>query len=302
MPSFQRHAEHLLLDKQQSWWAQSPLNPWRSTAIQLYQPLQFARYPSSPTPLEAAMPPRSRYRDVRERSKGYAMYGGTYLNRRQRAFYGGRRSGRTRVIGNTGRYPGLGPPRGNMTRELKNHDTDIGLIGAVLATLRTINVCEIPQGITPVTRIGRKAMIKKFQCKYILKLLSTSTPANTCASVKLFLIVDTQTNGTTFTGADMLDADTFFAYNLLVNKGRFRIIKTKTVSLSSNGGIGTFYAEHCVHGEWNVDMKLMPIEYDNVGGFTAEQRSNSLWFAAIADPSGDAHVLLSGSSRVRFLD
>lgn len=191
-----------------------------------------------------------------------------------------------------------------MLGEKKFLDTAIGL-GAVGSALEKQNLVIVPQGDTESQRIGRKCRVKKLYVKGSLKMASAAAAANTSERVRVFILLDTQTNGATFGATDLLETDDINSFNNLANSSRFRILKSKTFIFSAGGGTetGATHAFSEVIKPVKIALNMNHIiEYDNTAttGAITTQRSNSLWLCAIAQEGN--LVSLAGQARIRYLD
>ncbi len=200
--------------------------------------------------------------------------------RARRAFIRGRDRG---PAGYWGRYS-YGTGRGG--GELKFHDIDVDdaviAAGTNIANTGTVNI--IPQGITEITRVGRKCVVKSINWKYSISMpvVTDTAGAPTADTVRVVLYLDKQCNGATAASSGItgiLRADDFQSFRELSNVSRFVILMDRTVSLNylAAGGNGTIndFAEVKRHGTFNKKCNI-PLEFNAAAGALTEIRSNNL--------------------------
>lgn len=190
-----------------------------------------------------------------------------------------------------------------MLGEKKFLDTPLGL-GAITTALKKTNLVVVPQGDTESSRIGRKCRVKKLFIKGSMKLASATLANATSERVKVFVVLDTQTNGAAFNATDLLETDNIDAFNNLANSSRFRVLKSRDYVFNPGGGVGgggISWAEVVKPLKMSFNMDHI-IEYDNSAttGAVTTQRSNSLWICAIAQDGNT--VSIAGNARIRYLD
>lgn len=189
--------------------------------------------------------------------------------------------------------------------ELKFIDVDLSAPGSIANTYEMVNLCTIPQGDTESNRIGRKVTVKKINIELFPTGVSEAAVGSTSGSVKILLVLDTQTNGAAWTATDLMETDSIYSFANLANNQRFRILKSKVMTFSSGGMVatGAAYAssEIAKYLRWSVKCNI-PIEYDNslTTGVISTVRTNSLWLAAVGTDTG--HVSFAGRARIRFVD
>lgn len=239
------------------------------------------------------------------RSSSLRWKGSKIRSRRSRAFYmrpGGvyrpTRSGRFRTGGYYGRYSyGLGA-----SPEMKFKD-DTANFGTVDATGEIVDsICEVAQGTTESTRVGRKITIKKIALRWLALLPSTSDPTQTSETIRIIIYKDKQCNGATATVTDILEGANWRSFNNLANKGRFTVMMDKRITLNCASGAydGTNdqFGECRRVGECYLDCNI-PIEFDAGTGAITEIKSNNVGLLAIA---ADGIGTLSVFWRIRFFD
>lgn len=211
-----------------------------------------------------------------------------------------RNVGYTRVGGYYGRYANGG--------ELKFHDIDsnnsspIPLAG-VVQNAGTLIV--IPQGVTEITRVGRKCVLKSIMWRWSLTLPETQAEATPPSpdTVRMMVFLDKQANGTTAAVLDILETANFQSFNNLSNSGRFKILYDKTITLNYSqltAPIAASFATSTVIRNGTFFKKCnIPIEYSDTSGAMATIRSNNIGLLLI---SQFTKCSLDSKFRFRFSD
>ncbi len=207
-------------------------------------------------------------------------------------------AGFQRTAGYYGRFTGPGAP------ELKFHDIDINDADvAINGTILEDSCNAIAQGVTEVTRIGRKCTIKSINWRWNITFAGTADTATGKETVRLILYLDKQANGATASVAGILESDDYQSFNNLANKSRFRTLMDRTYDISANGGAGNGTANDTVASEINDSLYkrvTIPIEFDSTTGAITEVRSNNIG-VLILSKNGSLCVLDS-KMRLRFSD
>lgn len=222
------------------------------------------------------------------------------IAKRKRAAQVKRRNAQFKSTGynrNVGFYGRFGP-----AGELKFRDTALTPIGAVANTMESINLNVIPQGNTEKERIGRKVTVKRIDVRGIIELPSTTLAVETTDELLMMIVVDKQTNGTTFTGSQLWENNIFPSFMNLANQQRFQILATKYISMESQASDSTVgFGAITEYFHMGVSCNI-PLEFDDeaITGAIATQRSNSLWFVAITHKG--LQVINQTNCRIRFSD
>ncbi len=234
---------------------------------------------------------RSRYLDVRKRRR--QPYG---INRKSRGYQ--------RSVGYYGRYF---PSTTRRLSEKKFHDVDADTIGSSIgATLEVLNLTVIPQGTKQNERIGRVVYIEKIQFSGTVEHLSSVLFSTSGSAVRLMLVMDKQTNGIQFTGADLFQINTYYGVNKLANKDRFKVLWQTKIALTARSGGGhaggQYVGEDFSVVEFFKKFKTpIKIEYSTgTTGAITEVRSNNVYFCMVATTT--ALDQLKGTVRLRFTD
>ncbi len=189
--------------------------------------------------------------------------------------------------------------------ELKFHDVDLD--DALIASGGTVtaSVCLIPQGVTEVQRIGRKAVVKNINWRYQLSIAeqdAQSTPVS-ADSVRLILYVDSQCNGATAAITDILESADYQSFNNLVNRGRFRILMDRTHQMNpltlASDGAGVVSSAAIKYNFGFFKKCHLPVEFNGATGAITEIRSNNIGVLVI---SNAGVVNLDSKFRLRFTD
>ncbi len=200
--------------------------------------------------------------------------------------------------------------------ELKFYDLDIDdaaiTAGGVIQTptnpgpaAAQASVNGIKQGVGEKERIGRKCVIRSIGWRYRLTLPEVDAVANPGAgdTVRVIVYLDKQANGAAATVTGILETGDFQSFNNLANKGRFRILMDKVVTLSylalasdnaavvSSPGVRRSYS-------WFKDCNIR-IEFDNTTGALSEIRSNNVGILLVGETSVAG---FESKMRLRFSD
>lgn len=228
-----------------------------------------------------------------------AVYRASSARKRRRVYT----PGRDRVAGFYGRYSGI-------NAELKFFDLtyDDAVVSAAGTVDPSGSINRIGQGVTEVSRIGRKCTIKSIDWKYAVTLPTQDAVALpiTGDTVRVMLYLDKQCNGAiaTVSGANgLLTGTNIHSHLELTNKGRFKILYDKLHNINYS----TLTAEAAsVHSQAAVVFNTkwyktcnIPLEFNNTTGALTEIRSNNLSVLLISQ-SGVAGFL--SQFRLRFSD
>ncbi len=163
--------------------------------------------------------------------------------------------------------------------EKKFHDVDLDdtVIASGGAITASINL--IPQGVTEITRVGRKATIRNINWRFKVTLPSSTTSGATSDVARVMMYLDKQANGAAATVTDILETADFQSFNNLANKSRFRILFDHNYDLVAPSGGGDGTTED--YGEFTVTDTMfrkvnIPIEFDSTAGAITEIRSNNI--------------------------
>ncbi len=170
--------------------------------------------------------------------------------------------------------------------ELKFHDVDVNdaVVAAACNIENSGSVNLIPQGITEITRVGRKCVVKAISWNYSVSLpvVNDTAGAPTADTVRIILYQDKQCNGATATASGItgiLRSDDFQSFRELANTGRFNILMDRTMSLQYTAGAGdgavNDFAMVKRHGSFHKRCNI-PLEFNAAAGALTEIRSNNL--------------------------
>ncbi len=188
--------------------------------------------------------------------------------------------------------------------ELKFHDVDLD--DALIDSGGTItpSIALIPQGVTEITRVGRRCTIRSINWRFHL---IGATDANTAGPppevVRILMYIDKQANGATAAVTDILESADFQSFNNLANKSRFRTLMDRTYAmnyLASTGADAT--------AEWKLEdiedsffKKVnLPMEFDSTTGAITEIKSNNIGVLLISRDG--TNVGFGSKIRLRFSD
>ncbi len=196
-------------------------------------------------------------------------------------------------------------PYGRSPGELKFFDLDLDEDPFLTAGAITDSINKIAQGVTEVTRVGRKCTIRSINWHFLVWLPEQDAIADPLAgdSVRIILYVDKQTNGATAAVTDLLETADWRSFRNLANVSRFNVLMDKTTSinylaLASDGAGVVSQSQVNQHGEFYKNCTI-PIEFDAGAGAITEIRSNNLGVLLISS-NGTANF--SSKLRVRFSD
>ncbi len=210
----------------------------------------------------------------------------------------GRARGYFRTAGYYGRFSGPG------AIELKFHDLDVDDAAiAAGATIAEDSCNTIAQGVTEVTRIGRKCTIRQIGWKWNIKLPVTA-PATGAQSdtVRVILYIDKQCNGATAATTGILETADYQSFNNLANKSRFRTLMDRTYTLNVQAASGDGAANDI--SEYSIDDSFykkcnIPIEFDSTTGAITEVRSNNIGVMLVGK---NGLAVFESKMRLRFSD
>ncbi len=229
-------------------------------------------------------------------SQVYAPYRPPRPLKRRKAFV----SGRARIGGYYGRYP-VGPRGG----ELKFFDLDLDEDPFTTAGAITDSINKIAQGVTEVTRVGRKCTIKSVNWRFLIWLPEQDAVADPLAgdSVRIILYIDKQCNGATAAVTDLLETANWRSFRNLANTSRFNVLMDKTTSINfmtlGSDGAGVVSSAQMNKSGTFFKRCNIPLEFDASTGTITEVRSNNLGVLLISS-NGTANF--SSKIRVRFSD
>lgn len=176
--------------------------------------------------------------------------------------------------------------------EYKFHDVQVTST-AITDTPTIIELTNIPQGDTDITRDGAQVKLVRINIKY--SILINVTAAST--QVRCMLVHDRQTNQAIYTATDLLadatNIDNITSMLNLDNKYRFQVLYNKVHTLS-NVGRNNSYSE--------VSKQLnLKIRYDGSTPDITDLTSSSLSWLVVGNQatSDPIHTFFS---RVRYID
>ncbi len=192
--------------------------------------------------------------------------------------------------------------------ELKFFDRTVD--DAVVATAGSVvdSINLIAQGITDITRIGRKCTVKSINWRYRVSLpgVTANAALQVPDSCRVMMFWDKQANGATAdaSGNDgILTTGAYHAFNNLTNSGRFVILHDKMYTLnptmaSSDAANVHDSGETFVEGTFFKKCNI-PLEFSDTAGAITELRSNNIGVLLI---SASGVMKFDSRTRVRFAD
>ncbi len=186
--------------------------------------------------------------------------------------------------------------------ELKFFDLDLD--DALIASGGTItdSINKIPQGVTEITRVGRKCTIRQINWRFDLQLPTQTGASAGTDTVRVLMYLDKQANGATAAITDILESADFQSFNNLSNKRRFRTLMDRTYAINAEagGGDGTNedYAANTLTDSFYKKVNIT-IEFNSTAGAITEISSNNIGVLLI---SRSGLVAFSSKIRLRFSD
>ncbi len=192
--------------------------------------------------------------------------------------------------------------RGGSNVELKFHDLDIDdAVIAVGGTIAIDSVNKIAQGLTEVTRIGRKLTVKSINWRFRICLPTATIGTATSDTVRVILYLDKQANRATAAVSNILETGDFQSFNNLANKNRFRTLMDRTYTLNADiSGDGTTLdtAQVETHDAFYKKCNI-GIEYDDGSGDIGSITSGNIGVLLI---SSNGLAGFDSKMRIRFSD
>ncbi len=190
--------------------------------------------------------------------------------------------------------------------ELKFHDIDIN-DSAIAAgvTVAEDSCVGIAQGVTEITRVGRKCTVRSINWRFNISMgsLADQTDPPKGDVVRILLYLDKQCNGAAATATQILESADYQSFNNLANKSRFRTLMDRTYvinqPMAQTDGTNTG-----AYGEQEINDTLfkrvnLPIEYDATTGAITEIKSNNIGVLTI---SKNGTAVFESKMRIRFSD
>ncbi len=168
------------------------------------------------------------------------------------------------------------------------------------------SLCLIPQGVTEITRVGRKVCVHDVSFRGAIHQAAGTTVTTGHNICRIMLIHDKQCNGANATMTDIYENSTtgIHSFRNLANQGRFRVL-WKTQFKFNNpafAGDGTTQDHPAQIIPFNFYRKVdLPIEYDGTAGAIGELQSNNIFLTICCHQTTSALTLI-GRCRIRFVD
>lgn len=185
--------------------------------------------------------------------------------------------------------------------EKKNIDADQTntlVVGQTTAVLKLLNPCA--QGVTTVTRAGRRIMMTSLLYNWVIGFAPTTTGSS---PLRLVIVVDKQANGAAPTAAQVFAGDQIDSPMNLDFSRRFKIlVDVKHDGISLNGNESCF-----ISGFRDFSKKPgggIPVEFKNTSaGDITDIESNSV-YSFVYSNGGFAVAAPTNSlyTRIRFTD
>lgn len=176
--------------------------------------------------------------------------------------------------------------------EVKNHDVQQNLITLTSAPV-IIQLSNIPQGDTTISRDGNQCKMSGLQMDYII----TQHASAITTHVRVLLVLDKQTNQAVYTNTDLLQdvtiRDNLVSPRNLDNMKRFTVLYDKTHVLTS-GGVRSVSVRRYFRKE-------VLLRFDASTPSIADLTQNSISFMQFADEATNLPTIVS-CHRLRFID
>lgn len=175
--------------------------------------------------------------------------------------------------------------------EYKEHN--VQFTGNTVSSTMTIqNLNIIDQGTTDITRIGRQIKITRVNIRGVCAINTSAT----MTFARFIVLIDKQVNQAAFSAGDLLFDTSVFdncvSYINLDNKGRFKILCDKILSLSPSNAVGKFY--------YNKNLTL-PVVYDGSTSAVADQTSKALYLCMVSSEATNTPAVTL-HARIRYVD
>lgn len=183
--------------------------------------------------------------------------------------------------------------------ELKNLDTIVGAFTVTAAgVIANPSLNLVPQGVTDVTRVGRKIRVKSLHMRGSIFLPSSGQPDEGSDVVRMIIYLDKQANKAAPAVLDILETASYQSFNNLNNRGRFLILSDKSTAISFTAGEAANSFE--VQRTMKFNKKLnIPVEFSGADGLIGEITSNNLGILAISQAG---QMQLAYTTRIRYTD
>ncbi len=180
-----------------------------------------------------------------------------------------------------------------MNVEFKNHDVDHSATAIADGVGNIVQLTNIPQGDTTITRDGSNCKITSVYINLLLRINASATNTN----VRVSLVHDKQTNQAIYATADLLsnvnNVNSIVSPLNLDNQYRFHILYNKVFKITDSGqqtAVVKIYKK--------MQMKL---RFDGNTPSIADLRSGSLSLLLISNEATNTPTF-TGSCRIRFVD
>ena len=194
---------------------------------------------------------------------------------------------------------------GRMPGELKFHDVDLDDTVVASAGAITPSINLIAQGVTEVTRVGRKCTITNvnWRMNYSMPQVDAQATPGAGDILRIILYVDKQANKATAAITDILESADYQSFRNLANVSRFNLLVDKTVGLNYMGlasdGTGVVSQGLMIRPHDLYRKLSLPIEFSAGTGAITEITSNNLGVLLI---SKNGLCGFNSKFRLRFSD
>jgi len=194
-----------------------------------------------------------------------------------------------------------------------NYDTttiNIGLVGAEADPVTVLCLNAMAQGDGAQSRDGRRIVMHSVHVKGKLTYKATQNTSASSPTVRVALILDSQTNGSQLNAEDVFqDPATGIETNAFrkIEWGqRFKVLSDKTYSLEPKGlailTTTTLWTTSCIKN-FKINKKLgLPVNYSGTTGVIGSVADYSLHMCIWTDQSFEGVLAATYAARIRFTD
>ncbi len=184
-------------------------------------------------------------------------------------------------------------------QEMKFFDTSLVAVPNTVSLLASLN--PIPRGTSLSERIGRKIYIRSLEIFYTFVLQTTPTISEMSNEVRVLVLVDKQTNGSSPAILDVLETASVRSFHNLDHSSRFVYVWDKRFAMTTIAGGGTHSFESNDCGRVNKRFrKSIVVEFEEPGtGILSTITTHNLLCFVVTDRTNTQVDL---KFRIRYTD
>lgn len=177
---------------------------------------------------------------------------------------------------------------------------DVSFSGDVNSTPVVTLLNGIAQGTDENERIARKIFMRGVWVK--MHVTNENAVADRLSRMRVLVVKDRQSNGSTLTTTDVLTAATLIAFPLYDREERFDVLVDEVVPLNTFGGSAT--GTDAYHWYWEKYVPLMcEVHYSGTGSAASDIVKGGLWLIYFGPDAASATDFdQSGASRLLYWD